>query len=184
MLTSRIESRLSASLRSLVALAGRLLDGEPVAAFEAFGKGYSGDVGVLVGFSLTSGKIIGMGVTTHSETPGIGSKAKEDPGFVDQFKGMDLAGDFKVRGDGGEVDAISGATITSRAVCMAAGQAGKMFGELKGKLAAGKTGAKSATDAKEESNDPDATENQVWGPGPRGSAPVRGHTRGAGRDHR
>lgn len=124
-----------------------VIDGDPVAAFETFGKGYSGDVGVMVGFSLTSGKIIGMGVTTHTETPGIGSKAKEDPGFVDQFKGMNLATDFKVRGDGGEIDGISGATITCRAVCVAAAEAGRMYGELKDKLAAGKAGAK------EESNE-------------------------------
>lgn len=110
------------------------IDGEPMAAFETFGKGYSGDVGVMVGLSLSSGRIIGMGVTTHSETPGIGSKAKDSPDFVDQFTGEPVESDFKVRTDGGGVDAISGATITSRAVCGAVNEAGRIYGELKERL--------------------------------------------------
>ncbi|WDP91675.1 MAG: FMN-binding protein [Desulfobacter sp.] len=124
-----------------------VIDGEPVAAFETFGKGYSGDVGVMVGVSLSDGKIIGMGVTTHSETPGIGSKAKESPDFVDRFKGKKLVKAFRVRADGGEVDGISGATITSRGVCMAAGEAGKIYGALGDKLAA------AAGDAKENNHE-------------------------------
>jgi electron transport complex protein RnfG len=118
------------------------IDGEPMAAFETFGKGYSGEVGVMVGISLSSGRIIGMGVTTHSETPGIGSKVKDSPTFVDQFEGEPVESGFKVRNDGGGVDAISGATITSRAVCVAVDEAGKVYGELKERRLATETEAK------------------------------------------
>ena len=55
-------------------------------AFETFGKGYSGDIGLMVGINLASGKIIGAAVTTHSETPGLGARAKGDSAFAAQFK--------------------------------------------------------------------------------------------------
>ena len=42
------------------------------AAFESFGKGFGGDIGLMVAVNLDNDNIIGVGVTTHSETPGIG----------------------------------------------------------------------------------------------------------------
>jgi electron transport complex protein RnfG len=74
-------------------------------------------------------------VTTHSETPGLGATAKDDPGFVSQFKGMPIQETFKVTNDGGKVNALSGATITSRAVCSAASNAGMIYKKLKPQLA-------------------------------------------------
>ena len=44
-------------------------------ALESFGKGFSGDIGVIVAVNTEDDKIVGIGVTTHSETPGVGSKA-------------------------------------------------------------------------------------------------------------
>ena len=94
-----------------------IVDGKPRAvAFEAFGKGYGGDLGVMVGVNVETDKIIGIGVTTHQETPGIGARAKTDEGFQAQFAGMAFTGDFKVKPDGGQVDALSGATLTTRGV--------------------------------------------------------------------
>ncbi|RLC11653.1 MAG: electron transporter RnfG, partial [Deltaproteobacteria bacterium] len=55
-------------------------------AFECFGKGYGGDVGLMVGVSLKDDAVMGVSVTTHQETPGLGSKAKTDADFVAQFK--------------------------------------------------------------------------------------------------
>jgi len=46
-------------------------------AFESFGKGYGGDIGLMVGVNLSSGKVIGAAVTTHSETPGLGDSAQQ-----------------------------------------------------------------------------------------------------------
>ncbi len=98
--------------------------------FETFGKGYGGDVGLMVGINLDENKIISVGVTTHSETPGLGARAKETPDLVKQFKDIPLA-PFKVKADGGQIDALAGATITSRAVCAAASDAGTIYQRLK-----------------------------------------------------
>ena len=102
---------------------------------ESSGKGYGGDVGIMVAVNMENDKIVGVGVTTHSETPGLGATAKNDPGFVSQFKGMPIKETFKVTNDGGKVNAISGATITSRAVCSAASDAGIIYKKLKPQLA-------------------------------------------------
>lgn len=89
-------------------------------AFESYGKGFGGDVGLMVGVNLDSGKVIGAAVTTHSETPGLGAKAKDDPTFTGQFKDVPIKDkEIKVNKDGGKITAISGATITSRGVCAA-----------------------------------------------------------------
>ncbi|MFY0652760.1 MAG: RnfABCDGE type electron transport complex subunit G [Cyclobacteriaceae bacterium] len=77
--------------------------------------GYSGKIELMVGFDR-SNKIFNIQILGHKETPGLGSKIS-DEGFLQQYlnkspKDMDL----KVKKDGGDVDAISGATISSRAV--------------------------------------------------------------------
>jgi electron transport complex protein RnfG len=104
------------------------IDGKNMVAFETSGKGYGGDVGLVVGVDTTEDKIFGVGVTTHSETAGLGSKAKEDPKFAAQFAGIDTKGPIEV---GNPINALSGATITSRAVCSAATEAGEIYGRLK-----------------------------------------------------
>ena len=104
-------------------------------AFESSGGGFGGDIGVMIGVSLKDDAIVGVGVTTHSETPGVGSRAKTDPKFVGQFKGQVLKDTFKVKTDGGQVDAISGATVTSRGVSLALTDAVKVYQELKPQIA-------------------------------------------------
>jgi electron transport complex protein RnfG len=112
-----------------------VFDGEPRAVtFETSGKGYGGDVGLMVGIDTKDDELVGVGVTTHSETPGMGAKAKTDPSFVAQFKGLPLKDTIKVTGDGGSINAISGATITSRAVCSAASDATEIYEKLKPQL--------------------------------------------------
>jgi electron transport complex protein RnfG len=109
-----------------------VFDGKPqIVAFESSGKGYGGDIGLMVGVNLEDGKIVGVGVTTHSETPGVGSRAKTDPTFVAQFPGQPIAETFKVKADGGQVDALSGATFTSRGVAAALTEAGEIYEKLK-----------------------------------------------------
>jgi Na+-translocating ferredoxin:NAD+ oxidoreductase subunit G len=104
-------------------------------AFEsAAGKGYGGNVGLMVGISMDDDQLIGVGVTTHSETPGMGAKAKDDPGFSAQFRGLDIADPVKVTKDGGKINAISGATITSRAVCSSATDAIDIYKRLKPRI--------------------------------------------------
>jgi electron transport complex protein RnfG len=101
---------------------------------ESSGKGYGGDVGLMVAVNMDDDTIVGAGVTTHSETPGLGAMAKDKPDFVSQFKGLPIEETFKVTNDGGNVNAMSGATITSRAVCAAATEAGSIYKKLKPQL--------------------------------------------------
>ena len=110
----------------------KLEDGSKAVAFETKGKGgYGGNVGLMVGINLESDQIVAAQVTTHSETPGLGARAKDDPEFVSQFtdKAMDV--NLGLKGDGGSIDAMSGATITSRAVTLAAIQAQNLYKKLK-----------------------------------------------------
>ena len=113
-----------------------VFDGEPRGvAFETSGKGFGGDVGLMVGIDVKDNKLMGVNVTTHGETPGMGAKAKSDPTFVSQFKGLTLEQPFAVTQDGGSISAISGATITSRAVSGAATDAEKIYQKLKPQIA-------------------------------------------------
>lgn len=113
-----------------------VFDGKASAvAFESFGKGFGGDIGLMVAVNLENDNIIGVGVTTHSETPGIGSRAKTDPTFAAQFKGLSIKDAFKVKPDGGQVDTVSGATVTSRGLAVAATEAGNIYKKLKPEIA-------------------------------------------------
>jgi len=107
-----------------------------VAAFEIFGKGFGGSLGVMVAVNVETDKIVGVGVTTHSETPGLGARAKTDPEFVSQFTGMSLLDPFAVKQDGGRVDSITGATISSRGVCGAMNSASALYKKLKPEITA------------------------------------------------
>lgn len=96
-------------------------DGQPVGcAIKTFTeKGFSGHFELMVGFK-PDGSINRIVVLDHKETPGLGSKMKE-PKFADQFNGLDIGAlkdkVLKVKKDGGTVDAITAATISSRAYC-------------------------------------------------------------------
>jgi electron transport complex protein RnfG len=100
-------------------------------ALESSGKGYGGDVGLMVGIDTAENKILGVGVTTMSETPGLGARAKTDPKFVAQYKSRALSESVKVTTDGGPINAISGATITSRAVSSGVADALALYERLK-----------------------------------------------------
>lgn len=79
-------------------------------------KGFSGRFTVMVGFK-PDGSINKIKVLDQKETPGLGTKMKE-PKFSDQFLDKNPAiFTLKVKKDGGQVDAITAATISSRAYC-------------------------------------------------------------------
>ncbi len=103
-------------------------------AFETSSMGFDGKVGVMVGFNLDTDKLIGMRVTTHTETPGVGSRATSDAAFINQFKGMSIDTGFKVKADGGDIDAMSGATITSRGVSAAIADSIEKYKRLKDEI--------------------------------------------------
>ena len=109
-----------------------VFDGTPRGvAFETSAMGFGGPVGLMVGVDTQTNKLLGVEVTTSTETPGMGARAKTDPDFAPQFKGMNLEKSYKVTADGGKVNALSGATITSRAVCSAATDADGIYERLK-----------------------------------------------------
>lgn len=111
---------------------GKLPDGSKAVAFETKGKGgYGGDVGLMVGINMENDTIVGARVTTHAETPGLGARAKDDPTFVSQFTGKPIDANLALKADNGSIDAMSGATITSRAVTLGAIQAQKLYMQLK-----------------------------------------------------
>ncbi len=81
-------------------------------------KGFSERIWLMVGFDKEN-KIYSTSVLIQKETPGLGTKMAE-PKFKDQFDKKDPASyKLTVKKDGGDVDAISAATITSRAFCEA-----------------------------------------------------------------
>lgn len=82
-------------------------------AFVAVGKGYGGAINILVGLE-DEATIKGITVISHTETPGLGSRITEDL-FTGQFVRLSVD-DAALRRDGGQIDAITGATISSRAV--------------------------------------------------------------------
>jgi len=97
-------------------------------AIESASEGYSGFVSLMIGFK-PDGSINDIAVLSHTETPGLGDKIEPGKGdFGVQFKGKNPA-DFKilVKQDGGDVDAITGVTITTRAYCDAVTNAWEVF---------------------------------------------------------
>ncbi len=82
-------------------------------AFLAVGKGYGGDIDILVGLE-DEATIKGISVISSLETPGLGSRIAESP-FTDKFAGLNID-DVALSRDGGQIDAITGSTISSRAV--------------------------------------------------------------------
>lgn len=87
------------------------------------GEGYGGDIVLMVGFKKDKKTVISYKVLQATETPGLGMKLKS-PEFAGQFSGRD-GSSLKVKKDGGEIEAITSATITSRAVCKAIADAQK-----------------------------------------------------------
>lgn len=89
-------------------------NGGSVIEVDCNGGSFSGTLSIMVGIDA-DGTVTGVSILTTAETSGLGAKAG-DPEFKDQFIGK--SGSVAVDKDGGEISAISGATITSRAVCV------------------------------------------------------------------
>lgn len=85
---------------------------------EVLPSGFGGTLTVVVGINM-DGTVAGAKVTSHAETPGLGAKAQADPTWIVQFAGQAADGSLAVTKDGGTINSITGATITSRAVTLA-----------------------------------------------------------------
>ena len=80
-------------------------------------SGFDGEITMMVGID-NQGNFLGISIISHTETAGLGAVAAasnaKGEAFRSQFEG--LSGTLAVSKDGGEVDALTGATITSRAI--------------------------------------------------------------------
>ncbi len=104
--------------------------------------GFSGLVRIMVGFK-PDGSICDISVLEHAETPGLGDKMVKSKSF-DKTTGLSWSSQFKdknpenfrlqVKKDGGDVDAITAATISSRAFCDAVRRAWEGYKEIKDSL--------------------------------------------------
>lgn len=106
-------------------------DGAPVAyAVKTTTVGFGGDLTLMVGV-LADGTVHNTSVLSHSETPGLGAKCTDEESvFRTQFRGY--KGVFAVKKDGGDLDAITASTITSRAFTKAVKQAVDLVKSLNG----------------------------------------------------
>lgn len=100
--------------------------------FSAFPKGYGGEMKVTVGVGIDN-TISGVKIGDNKETPGLGSKASEES-FTRQYTGKQIQKEFQVvkhvPSDDSEIEAISGATISTRAVTNAVQASAKLGEEL------------------------------------------------------
>ena len=80
--------------------------------------GFNGAITMMVGID-NEGKVLGISVVTQTETAGLGAVAAATTSAGEAFRGqyVGMSGSVSVTKDGGEVEAITGATITSRAIC-------------------------------------------------------------------
>jgi len=101
-------------------------------ALEAYGAGYAGNIGVMVSINLPSETIGGIAITTHSETPGVGTRAIESKKFKDQFKNKSITTNFAP--GSGTIDVVSGASYTSRGIMMAVQHAVEIYKKIKSKI--------------------------------------------------
>ncbi len=99
----------------------KAVDGDRLVGYavESTVVGFGGPLSLIVGIT-PDGVVYNTSVLSHSETPGLGAKCSTDEKFIGQWKGFNPAEKkLSVRKDGGDVDAITASTITSRAYTLA-----------------------------------------------------------------
>ena len=116
-----LENRLELELDGLpvTVYQGRQGDRVTALAWQLAGPGYAGDINLVMGMDR-DGRILGVRVVSHSETPGLGDKIEvaKDPwilGFQGRSLGDPPPGQWAVKKDDGSFDQFTGATITPRA---------------------------------------------------------------------
>lgn len=122
----------SASVKVFPARKGDTLVGGAVESYSS--AGFSGDIKIIYGFDI-DGNITGYEVMSHAETPGLGAKMGEwfrSPEGRRNVIGLNPStANLTVSKDGGDVDAITAATITSRAFLDALNRASRAFNQFK-----------------------------------------------------
>lgn len=112
-------------------------------AYEIRGTGYAGEIRLMMGVDA-EGRILGVRVLAHKETPGLGDKIEVKKGnWILEFTGLSLgnppAEQWKVRKDGGRFDQFAGATITPRGVVAAVRRGLDFYNANKAQLTAVKS---------------------------------------------
>jgi len=107
-------------------------------AYEIFGTGYAGEIKLMMGIDA-DGKVLGVRVLAHKETPGLGDKIEVKKGpWIERFTGLSMGNPplerWKVKKDGGDFDQFAGATITPRGVMVAIRSGLEFFAENKSTL--------------------------------------------------
>ena len=96
-------------------------------------KGFGGPFTIMVGFT-PDGAVYNTSVISHSETPGLGAKITDSKSaFITQWNGKNLTDgsvNVSVKKDGGDIDAITASTISSRAFCDAMQIAANVFNNI------------------------------------------------------
>ena len=113
--------RLAATLliiTSLVALVSKMYQGANGYAVEVTPGGFDNTITMMVGVD-NEGNVSGISIISHTETAGLGAIAAATTSAGEAFRAqfVGLNGTVSVTKDGGQVEAITSATITSRAVC-------------------------------------------------------------------
>jgi len=100
-------------------------------AVEVTPGGFDNTITMMVGVDK-SGSVLGISVISHTETAGLGAVAAAGTPAGEAFRNefVGASGSVSVTKDGGEVDAITGATITSRAICVGVNAALEVVGKL------------------------------------------------------
>ncbi len=119
-------------------------------------KGYAGDVTFMVGLKGDPNAPIvnGYDLLAHKETPGLGTKLADEP-FIGQFNELTFPADgLKVVKDGGTIDAITGATISSRTATNSVNKAVELYKEKAAELVSGAAADPAAAPAADPAAEP------------------------------
>ena len=100
-------------------IVSKVYQGEAGYAVEVGPGGFDNTITMMVGVD-NEGKVLGISVVSHTETAGLGAVAAAGTPAGQNFRGqfVGASGSVSVTKDGGTMDAITGATITSRAICV------------------------------------------------------------------
>ncbi|MCF8115800.1 MAG: RnfABCDGE type electron transport complex subunit G [Desulfarculaceae bacterium] len=98
-------------------------------AFESSAGGYHGDIGVMVGMDVDKKALSGISIVSHTETPGLGARIIE-PAFTDSFKGKPIDKELGV----GDINALSGATLSTKGVVAAVNKAQGLFDKYQSQM--------------------------------------------------
>ncbi len=128
--------------KDLLVFIGKKKGGPYAVAYETVGKGFGGDIKVMVGYDLDLNTLTGVQIISHKETPGVGSRV-EGRQFTRRFRGLHVNTDVPPNQCPEEIDAISGATYSSLGVCEALRKSLALLPKVKKRLQAFEDGSRS-----------------------------------------